>query len=405
MDVVILGNVFGFPKGLAATRYVRLIAEGLRQIGSHVHVIVPNYTESRHSPMNTEKAGTFHGISYEYTTGTPVPPIGKLRLKFGRHRARYFTPLRLLQLCCQNRLDAVILYGRSHALLAQYSRWCNWLRIPLIVYVVEWSLAFPDRSMEALRNDEAFYGELCYRADAIVVISNFLQKKIAALSLSTGCSQVPILRTSLLCDPDEWTGVEPAVRSRPCVLYCAHLELFYRDTQFVIDAFKKIESSEIDLMLIGPTSEQTRRKILARLDRMGLRERTVLRTEYIEKEELFSLYAGASALLAPLSTDERSLARFPSKIADYLLSGCPVVSCAVGEVAEHLVDGDTAFLSAPDSVDAFAAKIEEALNSPKRVLVGLHGKQYAEETFNYVNQAQELEEFVRTRVKSCPKFG
>ena len=399
MHVVITGDTFAFPKGLAATRYVRLLARGLHETGSHVHIIVPHYTEFGDTPANTVGRGVLEGISYEYAPGTPVAPIGRLGWRIGKRRARCLIALRLLQLRCQKRLDAVIFYGRSHALLLQCSRWCRLLRVPLIVYIVEWSLAFKKKSSEQLREAAEFYRGVCDHADAVVVISRFLEDKIATLLSRSGRSGLPCLRTSILCDPADWGGVEPMVARRPYVLYCAQLDGYQRDTLSVVDAVSKLRSAGIELILVGPASTETRRRILSELDRLNLRDRTLLKTEYLPTRELFGLYAGASALLAPLGTDDRSLARFPSKIADYLLSGRPVVSCAVGEVAEYLRDGETAFLCAPDCVDAFAAKIWEALSSPDRMAVGLRGKQLAEKTFNYATRARELSEFFSSCVK------
>ena len=81
-------------------------------------------------------------------------------------------------------------------------------------------------------------------------------------------------------------------------------------------------------------------------------------------------YAGASALVAPLPDTERARARFPSKIADYLLSGRPVVSSRVGEVAELLRDGESAFLADPKDPDGLADALARALKSDDADAVG-----------------------------------
>ena len=56
----------------------------------------------------------------------------------------------------------------------------------------------------------------------------------------------------------------------------------------------------------------------------------------------------AHGLLIPLFDDVRSTARFPTKIGEYLASGRPIVTTAVGEMPRYFEDGVTAFISAPD---------------------------------------------------------
>jgi glycosyltransferase involved in cell wall biosynthesis len=399
MQFLLTGDVFGFPNGRAATRYIRLVARGLLSSGCHVRVIVPNYTEYGAAPENTEAAGVSEGIPFEYATGSPIGPRGRIGWKLGQLRARLLISLRLWSLRARRGAGAVVLYGRSHKWLVYYSRWCRRLDLPLIVYVVEWLLDVPGQSKDKLEKAAAFYQDLCLHADGIVVISEFLEHKFEELARSRGIGCPPILRTSILCDPAEWRGIRPASRERPYLIYCADLDGYLHDLTFVFHAFAELAMETHDLVAVGSASPETRRAIAEQLEQLDLGDRVELRAEFVPQDELYGLYAGASALLAPLHADTRSLGRFPSKIADYMLSGRPVVSSAVGEVAQYLTDGETAFLAPPGSTEAFTAKIREALTSGHGDAVGARGKQLAASTFHYAARARALTEFV-TRTRS-----
>ena len=92
----------------------------------------------------------------------------------------------------------------------------------------------------------------------------------------------------------------------------------------------------------------------------------------------------AAALLAPLHDEHRSRARFPTKIGEYLSAARPVVTTNIGEIGRYLRDGETAFVSPSDDVEAFAAKMLEALQDPARsAIIGAEGRRVAEEAFDY----------------------
>jgi glycosyltransferase involved in cell wall biosynthesis len=392
MNILISGDVFSFPRGTAASNYVKLIAKGLVQAGSHVHIVIPNYTEGESNYLNADSYGLVDGVSFEYTTGTPIRRSNIWQRGWGKARSYLVTPWRLFNLRFRNRLDALILYGRSHSLLVQYSFLCRLLKVPLIVYIVEWTLAIPNRRAQQQQNDKRFYAEVFDRADAVIVISRYLEDR-ATEGSSHRKNPLPCLRMPILCDPQVWQNVQPAIRPKPYLLFCAYLDNYINDALFIIEAMSEVQVSGIDLLMVGKASGKTQRAIQSKAENLNLQDRIVLRTDFVPTDELHSLYAGATALLAPLFNNDRSLARFPSKIAEYLMSGRPVVSCQVGEVAEYLQDEETAFLSEPDNLSAFAEKIQEALTSINRDWVGQRGKKLAQEQFDYISRGQELLKF------------
>jgi glycosyltransferase involved in cell wall biosynthesis len=88
-------------------------------------------------------------------------------------------------------------------------------------------------------------------------------------------------------------------------------------------------------------------------------------------------------------------AGFPSKLTEYLATGKPVVVTSVGDIPVYLEDNKNAFLSKPDSVDAFADKLDYVLSNYEFAQqVGEKGKELTETIFNYNFQAKRIIDFI-----------
>ena len=90
-------------------------------------------------------------------------------------------------------------------------------------------------------------------------------------------------------------------------------------------------------------------------------------------------------------------AGFPSKLTEYLSTGNPVIATKVGEIPVYLEDNVNAFLSEPDSADAFAEKIEYVLSNYELAQkVGERGKELTRTIFNYNYQTKRMIAFIKT---------
>ena len=113
----------------------------------------------------------------------------------------------------------------------------------------------------------------------------------------------------------------------------------------------------------------------------------------VTREALMRLYSEASVCLAPLFDDQRSKARFPTKIAEYAAAARPVVTSSVGEVKRYLEDGNTALIVEPGDAAAFARKIVQVLADPEAAAaIGARARDMAEDLFDYRVHAAKLHE-------------
>jgi len=74
-----------------------------------------------------------------------------------------------------------------------------------------------------------------------------------------------------------------------------------------------------------------------------------------------------------------------------------VLVTKVGEIPDYLTDLEDAFLSEPDSSEAFAEKLDFVLSNPELAReVGLKGRQLTHTVFNSKVQSQRIIEFIKS---------
>jgi glycosyltransferase involved in cell wall biosynthesis len=107
--------------------------------------------------------------------------------------------------------------------------------------------------------------------------------------------------------------------------------------------------------------------------------------------ELGALLAGADALILPRRDAPAEVAAFPTRLAECLRTGRPVLACAVGDIPYHLRDGEDAVLLDPADPIGAAAKVEALAASPDRGrALGVRGYLRGRERFDRIVHAKAL---------------
>lgn len=389
LEVVIVGDVLGLPDGLAATSRVRLYCRALASVGVSVRVLLTTVSETPPRVLNSEPRGVVDRTPFEYTTGSPVRAESFLGRRLVESRGVLVAVARLAALRRNGHPVVVLAYMRTSRCSLRYvaltAAACV-MRIPIVLELCEapWTL------MDDRRPWERVFSPLALTSGAITIsgfLTSWANTEYASRQRDATVTEIPIL-----VDVDE-VRPSPRPHAQGAVLYAASSG--YDDSlAFVLEAMRHVWKSESDCRLVvtGIAPDELGRH----LSRQGFTSgemALVVGVGRVSREALLRLYADASACLAPLFDDQRSRARFPTKIAEYAAAGRPIVTSSVGEVRRYLADGDTAFVAEPNHPVAFGGKIVEALSDPEKAdAVGARARGLAEERFDYRVHAARLRE-------------
>lgn len=388
MSLVILGDLFTFPDGTAATNRVHTYAKGFFENNINVHVICFG------NEFFAGDDGVINGINFYH----PFGQSKRNRYFLVRRWLNFYKYLKTIGLLCRiNRKDKILaLNCVTDRLLATQ----------LFVFLLSKYFGFKmilERSEHPLQNYQGssfkmtmgnfrarFEPKLC---DGIFCISQYLIDFYKARGLASNKmflvpSTVDTERFQISCNPP---------LSYQYILYCGSLTIYKDGVNILIESFARIHGKypEIKLVLIGKGDFQHEELSLKELViSLNITDKVIFLGQLPRTEiPAYLINARILALARPKSIV--ASAGFPSKLTEYLATGNPIVVTKVGEIPSFLKDNVNAILSEPDSVDAFADKLDFALgNYEESKKIGARGKELTMTIFNYNFQAKRMIEFI-----------
>jgi glycosyltransferase involved in cell wall biosynthesis len=94
---------------------------------------------------------------------------------------------------------------------------------------------------------------------------------------------------------------------------------------------------------------------------------------------------------------------FPTKVAEYLMTGRPVVTSDVGDVGELLRHGGACVVP-PGDMDRFAERLEQLLGDPEKAEeIGASGREIALRDLDATRYGHALRGFFRDVVRVYPR--
>jgi glycosyltransferase involved in cell wall biosynthesis len=385
LNVVFLSTGLGFPHGMAATIRVRLLARAMVEAGAEVHVISMHISDRPPVIENRDTRGEWHGVTFEYTCGTTVRNESFLMRRAIEARGWLTGALRLVQLRRADRLDCVYLWftcQRAHWDRAAFAGLLHLLRVPVVMELNERPWALRDDQTAAERLVSPLAG-----MHGAVSISAYLTRWARA-EAARRRPRLRVVEVPILVDMEEQPRVHELPRSDPMIVFAGAPE--YDETvEFIVEAMEYVwpRFPTCRLTITGARPSDPAAEALARRlaeGNAGSRDRVSL-VGYLTRTELLGLYQDAQALLIPLFDDVRSKARFPTKAAEYLASGRPIITTSVGEMARWFTDGDNAFMCRAGSAEEYGLRICAALADRELAAkVGAAGREFARTHFDYV---------------------
>lgn len=394
LHVVLLGVWLGFPSGMAASSRARLLALAMRDGGVDARVVCARAVDSAIGGANREPSGRWRGVPFEYPGGVSLRAPSFLRRQMDDAWATVCTALLLARLRKQGRLDCVYLYVAGQhwtPAAAVLDALLRALRVPVVIELNElpWSLWKVRSPLQRLRHPLA-------GMTGVVAISGYLASWARAEARRRR-QPLEVLQVPILVDVGEQHALAHG-DATPTMLFAGDVSAQNLDIlRLIVSAIEEVWRTlpECRLICVGADPGSGRlRAVLPRGPDGGVDARVEL-PGFVPRADLLALYARASALLLPLPADLTSVARFPTKLGEYLAARRPVITTDVGEVGVYLTDAESAFVTPPGDTAAFAAAIRAVIENPERAAqIAEAGFRVARKEFHYARHSQALAELL-----------
>jgi glycosyltransferase involved in cell wall biosynthesis len=386
------------PIGPGARR-VRCFAKALKNSGWNVQIWTMIFISRPH-----KKAIIIEdGITYRYLTlYIPGMNIGNsLAGIFKIFNFIYFIFQAIINLFLL-KINITIMYSKHWPVIWVLGLFLKKSNIPLIHEISEWPPEIPHLK----RTLRLFYENRLFRLiDGAIVISEFIEQKVVLWNKINQKHLIHSIKIPILFElnKSQITIKKECFNSNSHFFWCGDLEGYISLVFFLLDALSiacKNDNRIYKISLCGKLKTSIKSKLLLYAKSISLSEDQLLLRGFISDDNLYHEMVNSYALLAPLHNDKRSEARFPTKIAEYLITAKPVIATGIGEINTYLYDGINAYISKPDDKNSFAERMSTVINNPdSALLVGKNGRETALKYFNYQYYSTVIDQFCTSLIE------
>lgn len=397
VHLVIVGGV-NFPRGSAPTSRVKAYFKGIidnNGIGTMI-CLRPIGIRS-FGDKEIPVSGTVEGIKYIYSPGRTIRPASFLLQLFYELKGLFMSLPVIWKLNRRQKIDSLLFLGTlvPHELFLWLVARC--LGIPIIREKCE--LPLLDRSTCCKKLRAYIYERVMYKLyDGLIIISKSLEEHSKPLIRK----KAKYIMVPILVDMSRFENVPSDDNRGKYIAYCGDPSGNKDGVPILIEAFSKIASRypEVNLYIIGDSHEK---HVL-----MGLKEQArklnvedqIVFVGKVSLEQIPGYICNSSVLALARPTSIQAKYGFSTKLGEYLMTGKPVVLTDVGPISDYLQDGESAFIVPPDSVEAFAEKLDYVLANPDLAQkVGLKGKGVAVANFSYRVHGKRISKFIEQLAK------
>ncbi|NOT10823.1 MAG: glycosyltransferase [Methylococcaceae bacterium] len=392
-----------FPEGGATSQRLFLLAKLLNEGVGETALWILQPTTKHQLQDNTSITGVWGGVSFRYLSGSTVRPSTVSGALIDTLKG-IVASLRLL-IRRETRPDILVVYTPVFLKYIVPMLVASYLRIPLIVESCEIPSESVDRLNLGLIRRWANSGEILMEhlipklAVGMLAISGGIRRYYETM----GLAKHDVYLLPVLIDYDRYAGSEgspiAALQGQRFLLNSGSFS--EKDgLSFLVAAVAmlRVQHPDIKLVFTGGATQSVREKLTGMAGSEGAD--WLLFTGFLSRDELIWCYKNAVGLLSCRSNSSYANFGFPTKLAEYLASGSPVIATRVGDVEEYLSDGENALLAEPENVESIASALGKLLADPLRAKhIGRKGADVARQFFDYRNHVVQVAQFIQRKTE------
>jgi glycosyltransferase involved in cell wall biosynthesis len=229
---------------------------------------------------------------------------------------------------------------------------------------------------------------LTKRADAVVVISTYLERKYRRFGARR------LMRVPTIVDPAYWRCPEKEPARPARFLYSGSLFGGYAISE-ILTAMVRLRQEGFSFFFHcvggGNYDSPSVKAMMQQVRQLGPEEWIVWK-EVLPLEELRQEICRADILLCIRVQTKRAESGLATKLSEYLASGRPVVVSDVGDMCRYVEDGESALVVRHVTVEGIEEQLRRALQQLDRLqAIGRQGRLAAEQHFGYAAIGKKLD--------------
>jgi glycosyltransferase involved in cell wall biosynthesis len=388
-----------FPEGPATTSRIKLLCQMLIEAGHQVSLAIYHANAKVPLERNSKVSGDYGDLKYEYLNGKTVRPGGVVGALIDNYRGLSSSLKYLFNKKCSRDIDLVIFYTPDILMSLPCLLLSKVYRLPVILELCE---IFSSNDDKLLKNRIKQLGSVVTEKFAPKICSGLLvvSSQIFEFVRKNGVPVSRIFHLPILVDFNRVSSVSKEsvkeLLGKKYFLNSGTLE--EKDgIKYILEAFSAIHKTHDDVYLVftGGAHPQRMKMVVDDANEFGLGGRIIF-TGFIPEEQLVWSYQNALALLCCRSNNKFTNFGFPTKIAEYLSSGVPVITTYVGDVSLYLKDRYSAFIAEPENSQSIKECMELIVNDPELASrVGVEGQNVAIKQFDYKNFIVPIGKFLK----------
>ena len=346
---------YQFPEGMAPTIRILAYCKGLQQNGVKCEIFTFKETPSdTHEPLSGIVEGIpFHKSYLKHGNGT----LGKLRdkcsmlqrLKEQIRRSNDSEPFDyvLLSFDTLDKLYTIVPIGKS-------------LGIKMLFIGDE----FPE-PIRRLREDIPSWHKRAYGFIHRYLKGRILMTKNLKRFYDERAGVMPTYILNSIIDEKRFEGLKRELVEQKYLCYMGNMQLAKDNVDNIIKAFSMVSADYPDyqLWLFGTPSSQDRMIVEQAIREHKLEEKVFIKGR-VDFDKVPQILTNASLLVTSQPITKRAQGGFPTKMAEYMMSGTPMLVTNVGEIYKYVQNGVTAYMVEPCDPDAYSQKLRYILSHP-----------------------------------------